>query len=814
MSGCNELTACGMCLWDATIVQAEHEVDLECHWCQTTQRCESGIEALTCPQLISGNASHTACPELGCHLAPVSFNVYACRPEVLAAFWVHVSIFAVCMVAVLWVRALSQKPWTVPGLQATARRSWARAAVTPSVHGQDSSDLGEALDVEERELQGTYTEVFAGSGAWGEGARGSTKSCPHCADAEGECGWCRLSRIAFLPVLICTTTVTSNMLVILLFSLRSSFFRLYLLLTAVMTGLCLLWFHYTYVRAATATNRPAWDPYYLRLSLLLRGRAIRAVFARHSGDGGPDDDEAGAGGAASDRKGSIAYLTQMPSFFGDMYSGLSSMVYGSGFGTPKRGAGGGDAGKNAAGHHAHGAGAGGSAARDHDRPGVWEEGEALPPDVTVTARVSLANEDSAATSPSTAPGPSSSVPAAQQASSSSSTSSSSSSAAASSSSNAFARRTEAAGMRPHPLRPGNDRMRQSSLGGNLIQDSRHLVYAEQADRMLRRSGDCGVPLLVEKDDDPLLGVVDGVSPVFQQALLSGLNNEVGVEDERVVWCEVPSVRKLLIHDMIFLHICATVMFSSGLFFSLATGPDLKVYKIIGPARLHIVGVLVVIVPLVLLAFHVASCRRVYVMTTHNVVTLYHSCFGVTRCAQPNFDINCGLVSVYEEFGIVLTAFSWRQPGGSRRKMPALPFSQFQCVADVGLLLSKVEAFCPPFSAAVWRNQTEERAMEWRLHMALTYGALLMCCTTFHYTHAVPMKVLALGFLTCFSLTVAVFAKGLRHHFTFNKAVDTASQKKDSIWHQERWQAKRVEEENEGLPSTEAVLDSLAKRRGE
>eukprot|EP01061_Rhynchopus_euleeides_P011008 TRINITY_DN20578_c0_g1_i1.p1 TRINITY_DN20578_c0_g1~~TRINITY_DN20578_c0_g1_i1.p1 ORF type:complete len:782 (+),score=294.35 TRINITY_DN20578_c0_g1_i1:42-2387(+) len=767
MSGCSGLTSCGMCLWDATVVVEDHERDLECHWCITTSTCVPSQTAGSCQNLLFSNETHSVCPELQCHLAPVAFNVYACLSPALVLFWFNVALLVYCILLLLWIRAVGQKPWAVPGLRSTAKRRWEGISLAPSA---PSNDLEEAFDHLDDDIDAEYTEVLSTPGS------SSKKECRHCKKGS-ECGWCTMTRVAFLPLLLTCTTGVTNIVTTLLFSLKPSFYIPYMSATLLLVVITHVAFFGKFLYPLLKGNA-SWDPAYIRMAFMLRGRRIDSVFSRHK-EGDMSEDE--HNDTLKERKGIVPYLSQFPSFFGGLYD----MVYGP------------DANQAEDGTPAD------PPAPPVETPPIAPIGtssSSVPSCMTVEVpEVALAAPSAGTPQPQNLELSTSSVTLQVPVQTGTNPLGSS-------------RNTPSPMGTPLGGEHGAAPSRRNSAYALETRDSRHLIMAENMADMVEAESD-GVPLLLESQDDSLARKLQSLDPALRQCLLDLLSAEEEVENERVVWCCVPAFKHLLLHDMMFLHTCATIVLSSILFFSIASDSDLRVYKIIGPTNLHVVGVLAVVIPCLIVAMFVASCQRAYFMTTHNVMTLCKGLWGITAAVQSNQDIGCGLVSRYQEFGVHFSAFSWRQPIGQKRRMPALPLSEFACInnpSDMKTLIQKVRRFCPPFSSSIWKGSTQELAQEWRLHMALVYSALLLCCTTFHYTEAVPVNILVLAFVCCASFCVAVFSKGLRHHFTRNTPLDTSRSK--SKWHKPRWVVMEVDAEEpfSQLPATEEVLDSLAR----
>ena len=746
-----------MCLWDATVVVADGYNDLECHWCLSSNECVPSDDIGNCPPpgLGLSNESHSICPELQCHLAPIAFNVYACLPSYVTLFWFNVALLIWCIILFLWVRAIGQKPWSVQGLCGTARMRWEGNEITPQANTQD---LEEAFDHVDEGFDAEYTEVLSTA----TGLSQAKNECRHCKKGR-ECDWCNMTRIAFLPLLMTATTAISNMFATLLFSLRINFFIPYMCTTLLLGVLSHVVFYVKFLRPLNKGNS-VWDPLYIRLAFMLRGRRIESVFARHREGDSSEDENAQT---LRMRKGSIPYLAQMPSFFGGLYDRVSAAVATSptqqdaearealGEDVPDAATTASDGHSTASPHEANAASSSAAAQADDQvlctppapQPQASSSSAALRPPIPLRNPLNAAVTAGISTKPPLASAGSMAM---------------------------LSRRSNSMG-----------------FGSNVqLRDSRQAIVEENMQDMTAITS-AEVPLLVESENDPLVATMQNMDAVLKARLLQALSSEEDVENEKVVWASTPLKKHLIMHDITFLHLCATIVVSSALFFSIASDPQLKVYKIIGAANLHVVGVLAVIIPAVLVALFVRSCDRMYIVTTHNVVTLSKGFVGVNIAVHANQDIRCGLVSRYKEFGMNFAAFSWRQPSGAeKRRMPALPFSEFSCInngADMKNLLDKVRRFCPPLSGGVWKGSTEEMAQEWRLLMALAYGTFLMCCTTFHYTNVVPVHILILTFVCCASFCVAIFSKGLRSHFTLNTPFDTS--RRSSKWHKPTWQAK-------------------------
>eukprot|EP01059_Diplonema_ambulator_P019187 TRINITY_DN3202_c0_g2_i1.p1 TRINITY_DN3202_c0_g2~~TRINITY_DN3202_c0_g2_i1.p1 ORF type:complete len:700 (+),score=193.07 TRINITY_DN3202_c0_g2_i1:31-2130(+) len=685
MGGCDQLATCGMCLWDASVVEAGHILDYACQWCLEKGKCVSNAtaEAEGCTTVLDTvvhNSHRGQCPDLQCHLAPISFNVYVCEGVVIGAFWMNVAILMCCIGFIFWVKTIGQHPWKFQGLTNVARSRWQgmHTDVDDLELGAMQSSTGSRESVEQRSTTTNRQE----------------KSCYACT-ANQECDWCSTARIAFLPVLISTVTCIANILATILFSLRRNFFEPYTLTTSSIAVFTMLAFVYHISRL----NGPTWDPYYLRLTVLLKGRSVAQVFPiYHQGHIPQEPPE-----PATPRRGAIEYLNQFPSFFGELYNRVAGVT------EPQ------------------------PQPTGQPDEGAYEKAREKPKS-TSSQRVET---------PRT------------------------------------------------PLPP------ECSP-----------IEAEEEETPLIRVSE-PVLMLVDNRHDPLVSIVKSLEPRLMNKLKSVLEENEDDEEEAVVWCYRPSIVDLVMHDVLFFHIMGTVMAGSTLFFLIASDPDLPLTKIVGRTNLYVIGCVVLASACTLVSLFIISCSRVYVLTTHHILTLYYGLWNVTATVQHKSDVKCAMVFTYYECGKKQIVFSWRQPAGPDRRMKAPACAQFPCIKKPEDLIKKLLRFCPPVDDRVWRDTKGILLNEWRVYMAFFYGLLLLSITSFHYK-TVPTNILILGTVCCGSACVGVFMRGMRYHNASYRPV--VSKAKKSKHRKPLWVPREVEQAREITHTTEEVLESIASKR--
>eukprot|EP01060_Flectonema_neradi_P033347 TRINITY_DN5583_c0_g1_i2.p1 TRINITY_DN5583_c0_g1~~TRINITY_DN5583_c0_g1_i2.p1 ORF type:complete len:753 (+),score=81.38 TRINITY_DN5583_c0_g1_i2:75-2333(+) len=725
---CSELGSCGTCLWDASNIHTSNSSEGEsCIWCADTSLClPHGSE---CLNTLNTSSVRWNCPDLQCLLARVSFNVYVCEVELV--FWVSVMLVLLNILYLMWVSAVAQKPWRVPGLGNTARMTW----------------LNLRADIEEDLVSNENDEVQIPPEA-------AELKCPRCSEYK-ECPGCFLTRLTFLPSLISLTTSASNIISALFFSLRSHFYIPYYIVTN-LVGIILFVFVAMYVRATEPSLGGQWDPYLLRLAWLLRGRPYPVVFPHHLNLNSTAKHEEPA---TQKRKGTIVTLPQFPSLFSNLYDRVKSPA------TRE------------------------SPVNENEKTNEKESPEDQDDDTTSVKTVEQKADDAEEAQPS---------------------------------------QTEQAGEgeeRGGEEARGEDELELVQVGegeeseseeSELVWDlDQNFIVAEEVQDMIHI--DTAVPLLAVSDSDPVVDIVKNLPPIFQASIISFIKENVrsgeNEAEERVVWAESPQVSEVIQHELMFLHMMITITTSSALFFLMAHDGELPVTIMVGGVGLTISGCVLLIGGLVTIATHLASCKRVYVMTTHNLITVYSGIWSPTIASTPNADVSCAYTCTYSEFGSQRTVLSWKQQAGTGRRMDAPPFHQFPCIKRVNSLVNKIKRFCPPLTS---RNVvgSDELLGEWRILMSMVYILLLLSITTTHY-NTVPANILAL-FVTCSaSACCAGFMKGIRHHLTDFESITNYSKKVKSKWHRPRWRAKEIRHNPQRTrPVTEDVLDSLMARRFE
>ncbi|KAJ9468500.1 hypothetical protein DIPPA_27524 [Diplonema papillatum] len=797
---CEVLTACGECLWDASRVES-HVVGLECLWCLDTSTCVPNGTEVGCEDIVMTDSSRFDCPELQCHLAPISFNVYICDPMVMAGFWLNIIILVFCIAYCFWAKTIGERPWALQGLMNLAKHHWASTVEDPAdIDTQERTSFENTVDRFDQTVDSLATDrVFAIN----------LDRCSDCTDKQ-ECGWCTVVRVAFLPVLLSATTCVSTIIATLLFSLKTTFFIPYTLITSAIAVLSFVAFA-SYVRRVGQSGL-SWDPYYLRLAWILRGRHISAVF-KEQGAGADVEEEVFEG------KGAIRSLPQFPSFFGDLYDKVSSPRGGPKGAKVERGVSpmppaGADAdaddGKNRSNSDAAAAGAD-DPGRSADHSAGAKDSDGRNNNDSSGANTTTGSNSRGASNNHTSQANISSGTRSQSA----EIRKSPSRPRATSSDSIDPVDLEDSFASPFPRLPRSASEQAETEIGSLWNRDRENIVAQVVQTMVQIND--LIPILAESLDDPLIERVRGLDDKFRNKLQAILtDNTLGEEheEELIVWCHKPPVLHVLLQEMTFLHSTATAVVVAILFFLSASDEDLSFQNIVGAGNLYAIGAIILTSSLVIIALFFVSSDKVYVLTTHNVITMCNGLSDVHVIVEPNIDVTCGMVCTYTEFGVTQAAFSWRQPRGANRRMAAPISSEFTCLTETAVeqLVNKVKKFCPPLNGKVWDGWKAELLSEWRLHMALTYGALLLSVTTFHY-QTVPADILLLWTLCCASFCIAVFARGMRHHLSTYEFFD--AKQKRSKWQKPRWRTKRVEQRRAShRPGTEALLDSLAQKRME
>ena len=697
---CGQLESCGTCLWDASGIRtnsSSHMSEESCIWCEDSSACmPHGSE---CNNILNASSVRWECPDLQCLLARVSFNVYVCEVELV--FWVSVILVLFNILYLLWVRAVVQKPWKIPGQGNTARMRWLNL----------SADIEE--DLVSNDDDGPHTMSYNSTFT-------AELKCPRCTEFR-ECRGCFLTRLTFLPSLICLTTSASNIISALFFSLRSHFYVPYYIVTNLI-GIILFICVGFYTRTIEPALGGKWDPYLLRFAWLLRGRPYAAVFPNHFDPNSTFKkvDEPGP----QKRKGTIGSLPQFPSLFYDRVKSPNGVKQESPTGDVKTEA----------------------EAEQQQEDKISEESKTELEQLEATT----------STQPSQPP------------------------------QTVQHEREEDLEL----VQVGNEDLDSESESLGVVWDlDQNFIVAEEVQDMVQI--DTAVPLLAANEVDPVVDVVKNLSPLFQVSIISFIKaNVLSGEnecEERVVWAESPKVFDVICHEQMFLHMMITITSSSALFFLMAHDEELPVTIMVGSIGLIITGCILLIGGLTTIASHLSSCKRVYVMTTHNLITVYSGIWSPTLASTPNADVSCAYTCTYKEFGSQRIVLSWKQQAGVHRRMDAPPFHEFPCIEKLDSLVNKIKRFCPPLSV---RNVigADELLGEWRILMSMVYIVLLLSITTTHY-NTVPTNILALFVICSASACCAGFMKGIRHHLTDFESITNFSKKTKSKWHRPRWIAK-------------------------